>query len=62
VHYPDQTHGWDVSNRGAAGTPVDGKCGRAMNVYNKIPVCRSDRITDDMRQRIKEFVLLGVGR
>jgi len=33
-----------------------------MNVYNKIPVCRSDRITDDMRQRIKEFVLLGVGR
>lgn len=56
VHYPDQTHGWDVSNRGAAGTPVDGECGRAMNVYNQFPVCRSNSTTDDMRRRIQGFV------
>jgi dienelactone hydrolase len=57
VHYPDQTHGWDTANRGASGTPADGECGRAMNIYNQFPVCRSDRTTNDMRQRIKEFVV-----
>lgn len=56
IHYPDQTHGWDVANRGAAGMPVDGDCGRAMNVYNRFPVCRSNRTTEDMRQRIRKFV------
>lgn len=57
VHYPDQTHGWDAANRGAAGKPVDGECGRAMNVYNRFPVCRSNRTTEDMRQRIQEFAV-----
>lgn len=56
THYPDQTHGWDVANRGAAGVPIDGDCGRAMNVYNRFPVCRSNRTTEDMRVRIWEFV------
>lgn len=56
IHYPDQTHGWDTANRGAAGVPVDGECGRAMNVYNKFPVCRSNSTTEDMRKRIQEFV------
>jgi acetyl esterase/lipase len=62
VHYPDQTHGWDTANRGAAGTPVDGECGRAMNVYNQFSVCRSNRTTEDMRQRIKDFVVQFAGR
>lgn len=56
IHYPDQTHGWDTANRGAAGTPVDGECGKAMNVYNHFLVCRSNRTTEDMRNRIRTFV------
>lgn len=56
VHYPDQTHGWDAANRGAAGQPVDGECGKAINVYNKFPVCRSNATTQNMRGRIEEFV------
>lgn len=57
VHFPDQTHGWDVANRGAGGPPVDGECWRAMNIYNPFPVCRSNRTTDLMRERIARFVL-----
>lgn len=56
VHYPDQTHGWDVANRGAHSPAVDGECGRAMTVYNRFPVCRSNATTEDMRQRIRAFV------
>ena len=56
VHYPDQTHGWDAANRGAAGLPVDGECGKAMNVYNNFPVCRSNATTQNMRERIAQFV------
>jgi dienelactone hydrolase len=55
-HYPDQTHGWDAANRGAAGTPVDGECGKAMNVYNPFAVCRSHAATDDMRRHIRSFI------
>ncbi len=56
THYPDQTHGWDSANRGAAAKPVDGECGRAMNVYNPFPICRSNPTTEDMRQKILTFV------
>jgi dienelactone hydrolase len=56
IHYPDQTHGWDSANRGAAGTPVDGECGKAMNVYNKFPVCRSNATTQDMQRNIQSFI------
>jgi len=56
IHYPDQTHGWDVANRGAHTPPVDGECGRAMNVYNRFPVCRSNATTADMQSKILEFV------
>ncbi|MEI6383248.1 MAG: prolyl oligopeptidase family serine peptidase [Betaproteobacteria bacterium] len=56
IHYPDQTHGWDVANRGAAGIAVDGECTRALNIYNKFPVCRSDATTNDMYNKIKQFV------
>ena len=56
IHYSDQTHGWDTANRGASGMPVDGECGKAMNVYNHFLVCRSNRTTEDMRNRIRTFV------
>jgi hypothetical protein len=35
---------------------VDGECGRAMNVYNQFPVCRSNATTNDMRSKIEGFV------
>ena len=56
IHYPDQTHGWDVANRGAGGEPVDGECGKALNVYNQFPVCRSNETTAAMRLQIQVFV------
>ncbi len=56
INYPGQTHGWDVANRGAHTPAVDGECGRAMNVYNQFPVCRSNATTNDMRNRIEDFV------
>ncbi len=56
INYPDQTHGWDVANRGAHTPPVDGECGRAMNVYNRFPVCRSNSTTKDMHEKIERFV------
>lgn len=56
THYPDQTHAWDTANRGAHTPAVDGECSRAMNTFNRFPVCRSDRTTADMRARIIAFV------
>ena len=56
VHYPGQTHGWDVANRGAHTPAVDGECGRAMNVYNQFSVCRNNATTNDMRIKIEGFV------
>jgi dienelactone hydrolase len=56
THYPDATHGFDVANRGAHSPSVDGECGRAMNTYNKFPVCRSDAATNDMHEKTKQFI------
>ena len=56
INYPSQTHGWDAANRGAHTPAVDGECGRAMNVYNHFPVCRSNATTTDMREKIMSFV------
>lgn len=56
VHYPEATHGWDAANRGALFAAIDGECGKALNVYNRFPVCRSDRRTEEMRRSIKEFL------
>jgi dienelactone hydrolase len=56
THYPEATHGWDTSNRGAHTPSVDGECGKALNVYNRFAVCRSDSVTRDMHERIKGFV------
>ena len=56
THYPDATHGWDTSNRGAHTPSVDGECGKALNVLNHFAVCRSDAATNDMHTKIKMFI------
>ena len=56
THYPDATHGWDSSNRGAHTPSVDGECGKALNVLNHFAVCRSDAATNDMHTKIKTFI------
>jgi len=56
THYPDATHGWDTSNRGAHTPSVDGECGKALNVFNRFAVCRSDAATNDMHTKIKAFI------
>jgi dienelactone hydrolase len=56
THYPDATHGWDTSNRGAHTPSVDGECGKALNVLNHFAVCRSDAATNDMHTKIKTFI------
>jgi len=56
THYPDATHGWDTSNRGAHTPSLDGECGKALNVFNKFAVCRSDAATNDMHAKIKAFI------
>lgn len=56
THYPYATHGWDTSNRGAHSPAVNGECHKALNVYNQFAVCRSDKATQDMRDRIRAFV------
>jgi dienelactone hydrolase len=56
THYPDATHGWDTSNRGAHTPSVDGECGKALNIYNQFAVCRSDAATNDMHTKIKTFI------
>lgn len=56
THYPDATHGWDTSNRGAHTPSVDGECGKAQNILNHFAVCRSDAATKDMHTKIKTFI------
>jgi dienelactone hydrolase len=56
VHYPDATHGFDAANRGAHTPAVDGECGRAKNVHNHFPVCRSDAATNDMHEKTTQFI------
>jgi len=56
THYPEATHGWDASNRGAHTPSVDGECGKALNVLNHFAVCRSDAATNDMHAKIKAFI------
>ena len=52
THYPEATHGWDASNRGAHTPSVDGECGKALNVLNHFAVCRSDAATNDMHAKL----------
>lgn len=56
IVYEGQTHSWDAANRGSAWKPVDGECSRAMNIYARFEMCRSNKTTEDMRARIINFV------
>lgn len=59
-HYPDATHGFDAIFKGGLQEPpkgnYDGECYRALNVYNKYLICRSDSATEDMRNKVKTMV------
>ena len=55
-HYAEATHAWNTSNRGAQTPSVDGECTRALNVLLHFKICRNDAVTNDMHDRIKEFV------
>lgn len=56
MHYPEATHAWDISNRGAHTPSVDGECSKALNTYNHFSVCRSDKRTEEMRSSIRTFL------
>lgn len=56
IHYPEATHAWDTSNRGALVDAVDGECSKALNIYNHFPICRSNQRTNEMRNSIKDFL------
>ena len=56
IIYPDQTHGWDSANQGASVPAEDGLCRRAMNIYNKFEVCRDNKTTEDMQDKIVNFI------
>jgi dienelactone hydrolase len=58
-HYPDATHAFDAIFKGGLQEPPvdnDGKCMRALNVYNRFPICRDNAATDDMRRAIRTMV------
>ena len=50
------THAWDSPSGGVGQPGVDGKCGKALNVYNKFAICRNNQYTDTTRNEIVEFV------
>ena len=56
-HYEGATHAWDAPFGGIGSrNPIDGACTKAENIYNRFPVCRSNKYTDHMRQEIEKFV------
>lgn len=55
-HFEGATHAWDSANAGAGRPAVDGLCSKALNVYNRFPICRSDKYTGIMRNEIDQFV------
>lgn len=54
-HYPEGTHSWDLPNRGVD-TPVDGECARAKNPLLRFQMCRNDKITYDVLDKIKAVI------
>jgi dienelactone hydrolase len=61
-HYPDATHGFDAVFKGMLKEPPsedhDGECYNALNVYNRFAICRNNRATEDMRNKIRTMVEL----
>lgn len=56
TNYPEQTHGWDIANKGAGNEPEDGKCSYALNTFKRFAICRSNKTTEDMHKKIIRFI------
>ena len=50
------THAWDTPSGGVGRPGVDGKCTKALNIYNRFAVCRNNQYTDTTRNEIVAFV------
>lgn len=59
IHYPNGTHAWDIANRGAWRRAVDGECTIALNPLRRFRMCRDDELTNNMRNRIQQFIQTG---
>jgi dienelactone hydrolase len=55
-HYRGATHGWDIANRGTQNPAVDGECTRAKNPHLRYRICRNDKVTNDVFEKIKAVV------
>jgi dienelactone hydrolase len=55
-HYQGATHAWDIANRGAGAIAVDGECTKAKNPNQRYRICRSDKVTNDVFDKIKTVV------
>jgi len=55
-HYPEATHGFDIPFLSSPGENIEGRCIRAMNVYNRFAICRNNAATEDMRDKISTMV------
>lgn len=49
-HYPEGTHSWDLPYRS------NGECARAKNPLLRFQMCRNDKITSDVLDKIKRIV------
>ena len=54
-HFEGATHAWEAPTEGAGRPSVDGKCSKADNIYNRFPVCRSDKYTEITRREVIAF-------
>jgi dienelactone hydrolase len=50
------THAWDSPSGGVGQPGVDGKCTKALNVYNKFAICRNNQYANTTRNEIVSFV------
>ena len=44
-HFPQATHAYDSPNRGVGRDAVHGECSKAVNIYNRFPVCHDAEVT-----------------
>lgn len=56
LHFEGATHAWDAPTDGAGRPSVDGKCSNADNIYNRFPVCRSDKYTAETQKEVLAFI------
>lgn len=57
THYENDTHAWDLPTGNNYGEPqIDGKCARAKNPTNQFNQCRNNKVTEEVRQKIKSVI------